>query len=178
MNPNAEWLPCIVPQEHNTGVLVAYVLLFLTLLSGANITPHVAGLNKVTHVTKLLSLGNFVTQFLGGFLPGWLNLIFDPNFGWKSFTTAVLDSLVRESKKVLRLYDDKRGNEYMKATHLQKMSWIPFLFMCLEDSKNPSVLLFCSCVLVNLSSMHDDDWYTVLYCGETICTFGARSERS
>jgi hypothetical protein len=105
---NAEWLSCFVPQEHNSGVLTAFVLLFYTFLSGASITSHMEGLNNVTHVNKLLSLKDFGTQFLGGFLPGWLNLIFDPNFGWKSFTTAVLDSLVRESKKALEMFDKVR----------------------------------------------------------------------
>ena len=36
------------------------------------------------------------------------------------------------------------------------------------------MILFCRHVLANLLSMHDDDWYTVLYCGETTCTFGKR----
>ena len=135
-----------------------YILLFLTLLSGASITSHVEGLNNVTHVSKLLSLGHFSTQFLGGFLPGWLNLIFDPNFGWKSFTTAVFDRLVHESKKALRLYGNKRGSQYTKATHLQKKLWIPFLSMHLENSKHLCVILFCQRVLANLLSMHDDDW--------------------
>ena len=40
--------------------------------------------------------------------------------------------------------------------------------------EHPSVILFCQCVLANLVSMHDDDWYTVLYCGETIQTFCQR----
>jgi hypothetical protein len=117
---NAEWLSCFVQQEHDPGVLTAYVLLFYTFLSGTSITSHVGGLINVTHVDKLLLVKDFVTQFLGGFLPGWLNLIFDPNFGRKSFTTAVLDSLVRESKKVLKMFDNKRGSNYMKATHRQK----------------------------------------------------------
>ena len=160
-------------QKHDPGVLAAYVLLFMTLLSGTSITSHVEGLNNVTHVSKLLLLGHFVTQFLGGFLPGWLNLIFDPNFGWKSFITAVWDSLVCGSTKALRLYDDKHGSGYVKATHLQKESWIPFLYMCLENSKHLNVILFGRRVLANLLSMHDDDWYIVLYCGETICTINA-----
>ena len=172
--PNGEWLSCIVPQEHDSGVLTAYALLFYTFLSSASITSHVAGLNNVTHVDKLLPLNDFGTQFLGGFLPGWLNLIFDPNFGWNSFTTAVLDSLVRESKKALSLFDNKRGREYMKATHRQKKWWFPKISICLANSNHPSVILFCRRVLANLVSMHDDDWYTVLYCGETITTFNQR----
>jgi hypothetical protein len=36
------------------------------------------------------------------------------------------------------------------------------------------VIPFCKRVVMNLSSMNDDDWYTVLYCGETIKTFGGR----
>jgi hypothetical protein len=126
--PNVEWLSCVVPQEHDLGVLTAYVLIFYSFLSGANITSHMEGLNNVTHVEKLLSVKNFGTHFLGGFLPGWLNLIFDPNFGWKSFTTSVLDSLVRESHK---MDDNKRGRVYMKATHPLKTNkliyWIKIL---------------------------------------------------
>ncbi len=155
--PNAEWLFCFMPQEHNSGVLTAYVLLFYTFLSGTSITSHVAGLNNVTHFNKLLLLKDFGTQFLGGFLPGCLNLIFNPNFGWKSFTTAVLDSLVRESKKALRLFDNKHGSRYMKATHRQKKWWFPKISMCLANSNHNSVILFCRCVLANLVSMHDDD---------------------
>ena len=94
--PNAEWLSCFVQQERDPSVLTAYVLLFYTFLFGASITSHVEGLNNVSHVNKLFLLKDFGSQFLGGFLPGWLNLIFHPNFGWKSFTTAVLDSLVHE----------------------------------------------------------------------------------
>jgi hypothetical protein len=44
--PNAEWISCIVPQEHNSSVLTAAVLLFYTFLSSASITSHVAGLNN------------------------------------------------------------------------------------------------------------------------------------
>ena len=128
----------------------------------------------MTHVNKLLSLKDFGSQFLCGFLPGWLNLIFDPNFGWKSFTTAVLDSLLRESKKALKMFDNKRGSNYVKATHRQKWWWFPKISMCLANSNRPSVILFCQCVLTNLLIMHDDDWYTVLYCGETITTFNRR----
>ena len=32
MYPNAEWLSCIVSQEHDSGVLTAYALLFYTFL--------------------------------------------------------------------------------------------------------------------------------------------------
>ena len=46
--------------------------------------------------------------------------------------------------------------------------------MCLANSNHPSVILFCRRVLANLFSKHDDDWYTVLYCGETITTFNQR----
>jgi hypothetical protein len=176
--PNAEWLSCVVPQEHDPGVLTSYVLRFYSFLSGANITSHVEGLNNVTHVEKLLSLKNFGTQFLGGILPGWLNLIFDPNFGWKSFTTSVLDSLVCKSEEVLKMFKDKRGRVYVKATHRQKWWWFPKISLCLENSSNPDVKYFCQCVLANLLSMHDDDWYTVLYCGETIQTFGERMRKN
>ena len=173
LDPNAEWLSCFVPQEHDSGVLTAYVPLFYTFLSGVSITSHVEGLNNVTHINKLLSLKDLGTQFLGGFLPGWLNLIFDPNFGWKSFTMAVLDGLVHESKKALKMFNNMHGNCYVKATHLQKKSWIAFISVCLANSKHASVILFCQRVLVNLSSLHDDDWYT-LYCSKTICTFENR----
>jgi hypothetical protein len=65
----------------------------------------------------------------------------------------------------------------VKATHQQKKWWIPKIYMCLANSNHPSVILFCQHVLVNLVSMHDDDWYTVLYCGETITTFDARMKQ-
>ena len=81
---------------------------------------------------------------------------------------------MRESMKVFRKYDDKHGCVYTKATHLQKKLWIPFLNMCLKNANHPFVICFCHRVLVTLSSMLDDDWYTVLYCGETIQTFGKR----
>ena len=61
--PNGEWLSCIVPQEHDSGVLTAYALLFYTFLSSASITSHVAGLNNVTHVDKLLPLKVSVLRF-------------------------------------------------------------------------------------------------------------------
>jgi len=40
-------------------------------------------------------------------------------------------------------------------------------------SKHLNVVLFRRRVLANLLSLHDDDWYTVLYYGETICTSNA-----
>jgi G:T/U-mismatch repair DNA glycosylase len=78
--PNAEWLSCFVPQEHNSGVLTAYVLLFYTFLSGVSITYHVEGLNNVTHVNKLLLLKDFGTQFLGGFSTRIAESYFRPEF--------------------------------------------------------------------------------------------------
>ena len=78
---------------------------------------------------------------------------------------------MRKSKKALKMFDDKRGSDYMKITHCQKKWWFPKNSMCLANADHPSVILFCQHVLANLLNMHDDDWYTVLYCGETICTF-------
>ncbi len=72
------------------------------------------------------------------------------------------------------MFDDKRGCDYMKATHQQKKWWIPKVSMCLVNADHPSVILFCKRVLANLVSMHDDDWYTVLYGGETTTTFNKR----
>jgi hypothetical protein len=72
------------------------------------------------------------------------------------------------------MFDDKRGCDYMKATHQQKKWWIPKVSMCLANADHPSVILFCKRVLANLVSMHDDDWYTVLYGGETTTTFNKR----
>ena len=65
----------------------------------------------------------------------------------------------------------------MKVTHLQKKDWMPFLDRCLQNSDHPYVLRFCNRVIKILSEMKDDDWYTVLYCGETIQTFMKRMSR-
>ena len=132
----AEWLQNTMQQKHDAGVLAAYFLLFHTLLSHSSITSHVEGLNNVTHVSKLCWMRN--NQVLGAFLPGWLNLIYGENFGWNSFTTEVLDSLVVESQT----HEDTKGSAYMKATHLQKKDWMPFLVMCLKYSGHPYVVFF------------------------------------
>ena len=122
----------------------------------------------MTHVSKLCSMRD--NQVLGAFLPGWLNLVYSENFGWNSFTTEVLDSLVKECKT----HEDTKGCAYMKVTHLQKKDWMPFLVRCLQNSDHPYVLRFCNQLIKILSEMKDDDWYTVLYCGETIQTFKQR----
>jgi len=57
----------------------------------------------VTHVSKLCSMRD--NQVLGAFLPGWLNLVYSENFGWNSFTTEVLDSLVKECQT----HEDTKG---------------------------------------------------------------------
>ena len=62
---------------------------------------------------------------------------FQQEYGWKSFTTAVLDSLVRESKIALKMFDNKRGSGYMKATHRQKKWWFPKISRCLANSNIP-----------------------------------------
>ena len=114
-----------VTQEHDSGVLTAYVLLLFFPFW----REHYFSRGRTKQCNSCLQtsfIGTF-WLFLGGFLPGWLNLIFDPNFGWKSFTTAVLDGLVHKSKKALKMFDNKRGTDYMKATHLQKKSWISFI---------------------------------------------------
>ena len=51
---------------------------------------------------------------------------------------------------------------------------MPFLVRCLQNSDHPYVLRFCNRVIEILSKMKDHDWYTVLYCGETIQTFNQR----
>ena len=78
---------------------------------------------------------------------------------------------MHESTKFFGHCDNDRGCGYMKIIHLQKRSWIPLLNTCLENSNHPNVILFCQCVIVTLSNMLDDDWYTALYCGETIDLF-------
>ena len=167
----AEWLQNTVQQKHDVSVLSAYVIRFNTLLSESSITSHVKGLNNVTHVSKLCSMRD--NQVLGAILPGWLNLVYSENFGWNSFTTEVLDSLVKECQT----HEDTKGCAYMKVTHLQKKDWMPFLDRCLQNSDHPYVLRFCNRVIKILSEMKDDDWYTVLYCGETIQTFMKRMSR-
>jgi hypothetical protein len=121
-------------------------------------------------------LGAFLPGWLNlvyNFLPGWLNLVYNENFGWNSFTTEVLDSLVKECKT----HEDTKGSAYMKVTHLQKKDWMPFLDRCLKNSDHPYVLCFCNLLIKILSEMKDDDWYTVLYCGETIQIFLKRMSK-
>ena len=81
---------------------------------------------------------------------------------------------MRESTKFFGHCDNDRGCGYMKIIHLQKRSWIPLLNTCLENSNHPNVILFCQRFIVTLSNMLDDDWYTALYCGETINLFRSR----
>jgi hypothetical protein len=57
---------------------------------------------------------------------------------------------------------------YLKATHQMKDWWWPRLLMCIEECTDSTVVEFARKVLLNLSSMQDSDFYTVLYIGESI----------
>jgi hypothetical protein len=57
---------------------------------------------------------------------------------------------------------------YLKATHQMKDWWWPRLLLCIEGCTDPTVVEFARKVLLNLQSMKDSDYYTVLYFGESI----------
>jgi hypothetical protein len=57
---------------------------------------------------------------------------------------------------------------YLKATHQMKDWWWPRLLVCIEGCTDPTVVEFARKVLLNLLSMKDSDYYTVLYFGESI----------
>ena len=46
--------------------------------------------------------------------------------------------------------------------------WMPRLTMCIQECTDPTVVEFARKVLLNLLSMKDSDYYTVLYFGESI----------
>jgi len=119
----------------------------------------------VTSISSLLALDpNQKEELLFGFLPSWLNLIFSQDFGWNSFTTELLDSLQLESRCT---FAGAEMGSYMKVTHQKKSWWLPRLMMCIEGCTDPKVVDFARKVLLNLSRMHDEAYYTVLYFGET-----------
>ena len=127
---------------------------------------HVQGLDNVTNISSLLALDpNLQEELLSGFLPSWLNLIFFQDFGWHSFTTELLDVLQSESRTTF--FGADMGS-YLKATHQMKDWWWPRLLLCIEECTDPTVVEFARKVLLNLSSMQDSDFYTVLYIGESI----------
>ena len=127
---------------------------------------HVQGLDNVTNISSLLALDpNLQEELLSGFLPSWLNLIFFQDFGWHTFTTELLDVLQSESRTTF--FGADMGS-YLKATHQMKDWWWPRLTMCIKECTDPTVVEFARKVLLNLSSMQDSDFYTVLYIGESI----------
>ena len=127
---------------------------------------YVQGLDNVTNISSLLALDkNLQEDLLSGFLPSWLNLIFSQDFGWHSFTTELLDVLQSESRTTF--FGADMGS-YLKATHQMKDWWWPRLTMCIKECTDPTVVEFARKVLLNLSSMQDSDFYTVLYIGESI----------
>ena len=58
---------------------------------------------------------------------------------------------------------------YLKITHQKKKWWMPRLKMCIEGCNDPKVVEFAEKLLLNLLGMDDEDYYTVLYIGESIC---------
>ena len=147
-------------------VLSTYVAEFLLLLETLRVESHVKGLDNVTSISSLLALDpNLQEELLSGFLPSWLNLIFSQDFGWHSFTTELLDSLQLESRTTF--FGADMGS-YFKATHQMKDWWMPRLTTCIEECTDPTVVEFARKVLLNLLSMHDSAYYTVLYFGESI----------
>jgi hypothetical protein len=123
-------------------------------------------LDNVTNISSLLALDkNLQKDLLSGFLPSWLNLIFSQDFGWHSFTTELLDVLQSESRTTF--FGADMGS-YLKATHQMKDWWWPRLLLCIEGCTDPTVVEFARKVLLNLQSMKDSDYYTVLYFGESI----------
>ena len=94
-----------------------------------------------------------------------MKLIFSHDFGWHSFTTELLDNLQSESRTTFAGAD---MGSYLKATHQKKSWWLPRLIMCIEGCTDRTVVEFAEKVLLNLSSMHDEAYYTVLYIGESI----------
>jgi hypothetical protein len=120
----------------------------------------------VTNISSLLALDkNLQGDLVSGFLPSWLNLIFSQDFGWHSFTTELLDVLQLESRTTF--FGADMGS-YLKATHQMKDWWWPRLLMCIDECTDSTVVEFARKVLLNLSSMQDSDFYTVLYIGESI----------
>jgi hypothetical protein len=123
-------------------------------------------LDNVTNISSLLALDKILQKdLLSGFLPSWLHLIFSQDFGWHSFTTELLDVLQLESRTTF--FGADMGS-YLKATHQMKDWWWPRLTMCIKECTDPTVVEFARKVLLNLSSMQDSDFYTVLYIGESI----------
>jgi hypothetical protein len=66
---------------------------------------------------------------------------------------------------------------YVKATHQMKDWWLPKLLVCIEGCTDPTVVEFARKALLNLLSMKDSDFYTVLYFGESI-SFRQRMSRN
>jgi len=77
----------------------------------------------------------------------------------------LLDSLQLESRSTFAGAD---MGSYVKATHQMKDWWGPRLSMCIKGCTDPIVVEFARKVLLNLSRMHDEVYYTVLYFGESI----------
>ena len=166
LDPEAIWISVIFSLTFPPGVLAAYVEQLLHLLKTLPIESHVKGLDNVTNISTLLALDqNQQEKLLSGFLPSWLKLIFSQDFGWHTFTTELLDNLQSESGLT---FDGDEVRAYLKATHQKKKWWCPILHMCIEGCSDPMVVEFAKKVLLNLLSMHDEAYYTVLYIGESI----------
>ncbi len=166
LDPDALWIFAIFSFSFPPGVLATYLAQFLLLLETLPTVSHVKGLDNVTNISSLLALDPILQEeLLSGFLPSWFNLIFSQDFGWHSFTTELLDVLQSESRTTF--FGADMGS-YLKATHQMKDWWWPRLLVCIEECIDPTVVEFARKVLLNLSSMQDSDFYTVLYIGESI----------
>ncbi len=74
----------------------------------------------MTHIATLVALAPILQEeLLSGFLPSWLNLIFQKDFGRHSFAEELLDNLQPESRCTFAGADE---GSYLKAMH-QKKEW-------------------------------------------------------
>ena len=89
-------------------------------------------------------------------------------FAWfwlHSFATELLDYLQLGSRSTFAGVDK---GVYLKAMHQKKNWWCPRLRMCIKGCTVPIAVEFTEKVLLNLLSMHDEAYYTVLYIGESL----------
>jgi hypothetical protein len=144
------------------------------ILCNLPVVSHVKGLDRITHVTKLLDKMEKLAfeKFLIGYLPGWIKMVHDKKNDWNSFMMEHLDRIQAESESSLPA-SNKDPNTYVKLVHRKKKWWLPRLRQCISGSSDSFVVEYVELLLEHLETDEylDEDYFTAMYFKEMIQPF-------
>ncbi len=178
MDPEAKWLSEVHPiptSKVAPEILQTYADMMMHMLDVTDIRSHLSGLNYVTYLSHLLTLGTGAFEtILSGYLPGVLSIMFSQNFKWESFTPTLLDQLQEESRQMFEFCVDWGGCAYLRFICRSVSWWRSVCRRCIAElscqarsTDNDKVLAFARRVTKNTKGLSDDVWYTAMYIGET-----------